>query len=52
MSHIPLPSVSDDHPDRHISCQFALQSAFVQVAARALAAGWSEREVAAAHGSS
>ena len=37
-----------DHPDRHVSCQFALRAAFVQVAARAVASSWNEREVAAA----
>jgi hypothetical protein len=48
MSDILPPPVPDDHPDRHVSCQFALHAAFAQVAARAASAGWSEREVAAA----
>jgi hypothetical protein len=48
MSDIPPPTVSADHPDRNVSCQLALHSAFMQFAARAIAAGWNEREVAAA----
>ncbi|WFU10907.1 hypothetical protein QA646_08730 [Rhizobium sp. CB3090] len=48
MSDIPSPPISDDHPDRHVWCQFALSSAFSQVAAAAAAAGWKEREIAAA----
>jgi hypothetical protein len=48
MSDILPPAVPDDHPDRHVSCQFALHAAFLQIAGRAVAAGWNEREVAAA----
>jgi hypothetical protein len=38
MSDIPPPTVSADHPDRNVSCQLALHSAFMQFAARAIAA--------------
>ncbi len=47
MSILP-PPVPEGHPDRHVSCQLALHAAFVQLAARAVASGWNEREVAAA----
>jgi hypothetical protein len=48
MSDVIPPAIPGDHPDRHIWCQFALHAAFLQIAARAVAAGWNEREVAAA----
>ncbi len=48
MSDSLPPPVPEDHPDRHVSCQFALHAAFVRLAARAVASGWNAREVAAA----
>ena len=48
MPHIPSPPVTEDHPDRHTWCQFSLHREFAAIATRAVAAGWNEREVAAA----
>ncbi|PDT32268.1 hypothetical protein CO660_00025 [Rhizobium sp. L9] len=44
MTEIARPSVSEDHPDRQIRCQDAMQLAFERLVERAAAAGWSERE--------
>jgi len=48
MIDIQPPPVGQTDPDRYSWCQFALHSAFAEVAKRAVAAGWNEREVAAA----
>ena len=48
MSEIQSPAVEKDHADRHSSCQFALQGALVELAFRAVKAGWDHSEVAAA----
>jgi hypothetical protein len=48
MNDISSPFVRDDDPDRHTRCQDALQSAFLDLIAKAVAAGWSEREAVAA----
>ncbi|AYG58723.1 hypothetical protein [Rhizobium jaguaris] len=48
MMDIQPPPVEQTDPDRYSWCQFALHSAFAEVAKRAVAAGWDEREVAAA----
>lgn len=47
MREISAP-ISDDDPDRHLSCQEALQLAFEDILTAAAAAGWSEREIVAA----
>jgi hypothetical protein len=44
MSNISKPFVTRDDPDRHIRCQDALQFAFAEILAAAVAAGWDERE--------
>lgn len=48
MSDICKPAMSVDDPDRFLECQDAMDIAFQDLANRAVAAGWSEREVAAA----
>ncbi|MDL2404600.1 hypothetical protein PY650_02795 [Rhizobium calliandrae] len=48
MIDIQPPLVAQTDPDRYSWCQFALHSAFAEVAKRAVKAGWDEREVAAA----
>jgi hypothetical protein len=48
MTEIAGPTISQDHPDRHILCQDAMHSAIQSVIAEAVGAGWCEREVAAA----
>ena len=48
MLDISPPLHRDSEPDRHLSCQEALQSAFHEILAAACAAGWREREAAAA----
>lgn len=45
---IASPKTAADYPDRPLECQFAIEPAFQDLARRAQAAGWSEREVAAA----
>jgi hypothetical protein len=42
------PLVPEDHPDRQLWCEFALQAEFLMVAQRAGELGWGEREIAAA----
>jgi DNA-binding GntR family transcriptional regulator len=48
MIDIQPPPVEQTDPDRYSWCQFALHSAFAEMAKRAVTAGWNEREVAAA----
>jgi hypothetical protein len=48
MTEISRPAVSEEHPDRHILCQDAIQSAFRSLVEDATAAGWTERESVAA----
>jgi hypothetical protein len=45
---VQAPEVPVDDPERSFRCQNAMQMAFQNVAARAMAAGWREQEVAAA----
>jgi hypothetical protein len=42
------PLVAEDHPDRQLWCEFALQAEFLMVAQRAKELGWGEREIASA----
>ncbi|TCR76764.1 hypothetical protein [Rhizobium sp. BK376] len=44
MNSISRPFVTRDDPDRDIRCQDALDSAFCELLARAMDAGWSEKE--------
>ena len=44
MNSISRPFVTRDDPDRDIRCQDALDSAFCELLAGAMDAGWSERE--------
>ncbi|MGZ2487758.1 hypothetical protein ACVITL_006343 [Rhizobium pisi] len=48
MTEITRPSVPEDHPDRHIRCQDAIQFAFQHLLRQAVASGWSESEAVAA----
>ncbi len=48
MENIKSPRISAQHPDRDLECQAALSEAFAELADRAAAAGWSDKEVAAA----
>jgi hypothetical protein len=48
MSDILYPVLDKDNPDRHLTCQEALSTAFQNLLDAALAAGWSEREAIAA----
>lgn len=43
-----MPTMPADDPDRFLKCQDAVHIAFQELAGRAVAAGWSEQEVAAA----
>lgn len=45
---ITPPTIQTDHPDRHIACQEAIETAFLSLADQAQDAGWREAEVAAA----
>lgn len=45
---IPAPRFPEDHPDRAIDCQFQLEPAFQDLVMRAVAAGWTEDDVATA----
>lgn len=45
---IAPPETGHDHPDRHLSCQEALEPAFQAIAQAAEQSGWSGDEVAAA----
>ena len=45
---ITAPKRDDDYADRSLDCQFALEPAFQELAARAQAAGWSEDDVSTA----
>jgi hypothetical protein len=42
------PLVPEEHPDRQLWWEFALQAEFLMVAQRARELGWGEREIAAA----
>ena len=48
MANIPSPNVENDHPDRHLSCQEALEDEFQRVIESAVSAGWAETEATAA----
>jgi hypothetical protein len=48
MTDILGPKSQTDHPDRFLSCQEAVETAFASLAEQAVAAGWGEAEVAAA----
>ncbi len=48
MHDIKPPSIVEQHLDRDLECQAALSDAFAELADRAVAAGWSDQEVAAA----
>ncbi len=48
MTDVPAPKISIRHPDRHLSCQEAIEAAFADLAAQAEDAGWMKEEVAAA----
>lgn len=48
MHDIKPPSIVEQHPDRDLECQAALSDAFAELADKAIAAGWSDQEVAAA----
>jgi hypothetical protein len=43
---IPSPRYPEDHPDRAIECQFALEPDFQDLVRRAVKSGWTEDEVA------
>lgn len=45
---IAAPKVAADHPDRAIECQFVIEPAFQDLVRRAVAAGWTEDDVAPA----
>lgn len=47
-SIVAPPETSPDHPDRHLSCQEAIEPAFQAMAEMAKQSGWSIMEVAAA----
>jgi hypothetical protein len=48
MSDISYAVLDKDNPDRHLSCQEALSTAFQNLLDAALAAGWCEWEAIAA----
>jgi hypothetical protein len=45
---ILLPLVAEDHPDRMLWCEFAMQAEFLLLAQRAKELGWAECEIAVA----
>ncbi|GGD24535.1 hypothetical protein [Aureimonas glaciei] len=45
---ISLPRLPEDHPDRALECQLSLEPAFQDLVRQAVAAGWTEADVAAA----
>lgn len=47
-NEVAPPETGPDHPDRHLSCQEAIEPAFQAVAAMAERSGWDVMEVAAA----
>ena len=47
-SEVPPPETDQDHPDRHLSCQEAIEPAFQAMAEMAERSGWSATEIAAA----
>lgn len=47
-SEVAPPVTGRGHPDRHLSCQEAIEPAFQELAENAESAGWSSDEVAAA----
>lgn len=47
-NEIAPPEIGEHHPDRHLSCQQALEPAFQAVAEMAERSGWSAAEIAAA----
>ena len=47
-SEVAPPETDQDHPDRHLSCQEAIEPAFQAVAEMAEKSGWSATEIAAA----
>jgi hypothetical protein len=48
MSKIHAPTMPEDHPDRVLLCQEALEAEFLSLSDRARQAGWSREEVAMA----
>jgi hypothetical protein len=48
MADVPAPKLPIRHPDRHLSCQEAIEAAFNALASQAEDAGWMKEEVAAA----
>jgi CDP-diacylglycerol pyrophosphatase len=42
------PIVAEDHPDRLIWCEFAMQTEFLMLAQRAKELGWRDQEIAVA----
>lgn len=47
-NEIAPPEIGEHHPDRHLSCQEAIEPAFQAVAEMAERSGWSAAEIAAA----
>lgn len=47
-SEVAPPETDRDHPDRHLSCQEAIEPAFQAVVQMAERSGWGVTEVAAA----
>lgn len=45
---IPAPPRPEDHPDRFLDAQEAIEAAVLEVIEKAVAAGWGERETLAA----
>jgi hypothetical protein len=45
---IKAPKHPEDHPDRVIDCEFAMEPMFQAMAVEALAAGWTEEDVSSA----
>lgn len=45
---IPSPPRGSEHPDRFLDAQEAIEAAVLEIVERAVAVGWSEREVIAA----
>ncbi len=48
MRDLKPPTVARTHPDRSIECQAALSDSFDELVDQAIAAGWTDEEIAAA----